>query len=124
MRIRNFFSLSNSFNFQTEVLYLYGVMLLVLDMHIPGIVRERILVSYHRYGTGKSYSDSNIEDICMLLRSTGFSNAPDAKRIPNYPDEYFRFEFDLWYIGVRSTHIRLFELFAGVLNWMKHSLKW
>lgn len=65
-------------------------MLLILDMHIPGIVRERILVSYHRYGTGKINSDSSIEDICMLLRSTGFSNAPDAKRVLNYPEEYFR----------------------------------
>lgn len=76
--------------FKTESLYLYGAMLLILDMHIPGIVRERILVSYHRYGTGKIHGDSSIEDICMLLRSTGFSNTPDAKRVPNYPDEYFR----------------------------------
>lgn len=65
-------------------------MLLIVDMHIPGIVRERILVSYHRYGTGKINSDSNIEDICMLLRSTGFNNASDAKRVTNYPEEYFR----------------------------------
>lgn len=70
---------------------MYGVMLLVLDMHIPGIVRERILVAYHRYGSGKIHGDSSIEDICMLLRSTGFTNAPDSKRIQNYPEEYFRF---------------------------------
>lgn len=76
--------------FQTEALYLYGVMLLVLDLHIPGIVRERLLVSYHRYSAEKTYSDSNIDDICTLLRSTAFSNSPDAKRTPNYPDEYFR----------------------------------
>lgn len=80
-------------HFQTEALYLYGAMLLILDMHIPGIVRERILVSYHRYGTGKINSDSSIEDICMLLRSTGFSNVPDAKRVSNYPEEYFRYVF-------------------------------
>lgn len=66
-------------------------MLLVLDMHIPGIVRERILVAYHRYGSGKIHGDSSIEDICMLLRSTGFTNASDSKRIQNYPEEYFRF---------------------------------
>lgn len=65
-------------------------MLLVLDLHIPGIVRERLLVSYHRYSAERSHGDSNIDDICMLLRSTGFSNASDAKRIANYPDEYFR----------------------------------
>lgn len=65
-------------------------MLLILDMHIPGIVRERILVSYHRYSVENSYSDCNIDDICLLLRSTGFSNASDSKKVPNYPDEYFR----------------------------------
>lgn len=66
-------------------------MLLVLDLHIPGIVRERLLVSYHRYSAEKTQSDSNIDDICMLLRSTGFSNSSDAKKVANYPDEYFRF---------------------------------
>lgn len=65
-------------------------MLLVLDLHIPGIVRERLLVAYHRYSAEKTHSDSNIDDICTLLRSTGFSNSTDAKRTPNYPDEYFR----------------------------------
>ena len=34
---------------QIEALYLYGVMLLVVDMRFDGIVRERILVSYQRY---------------------------------------------------------------------------
>lgn len=66
-------------------------MLLVLDLHIPGIVRERLLVSYHRYSAERSHGDSNIDDICMLLRSTGFSNSPDARRVANYPDEYFRY---------------------------------
>lgn len=65
-------------------------MLLILDLHIPGIVRERLLVSYHRYSAEKSAGDSNIDDICFLLRSTGFKNSPDGKRVPNYPDDYFR----------------------------------
>ena len=34
---------------QCESLYLYGVMLLVVDMKFEGEVRERMLVSYHRY---------------------------------------------------------------------------
>ena len=33
----------------TEALYLYGVMLLILDQRIEGLVRERMLVSYSRY---------------------------------------------------------------------------
>lgn len=71
-------------------MYLYGVMLLLLDLHIPGIVRERMLVSYHRYNAEKSAGDSNIDDVCLLLRSTGFKNTADAKTVPNYPEEYFR----------------------------------
>lgn len=34
---------------QCEALYLYGVMLLVIDQKIEGEVRERMLVSYYRY---------------------------------------------------------------------------
>ena len=34
---------------QSEALYLYGVMLLILDMKIEGPVRERMLVAYNRY---------------------------------------------------------------------------
>ncbi|PSN50014.1 WASH complex subunit 5 [Blattella germanica] len=70
-----------------EALYLYGVMLLVVDLHIEGVVRERILVSYYRYSAQRSSTESNIDDVCKLLRSTGFSS---AKRVPNYPEEYFK----------------------------------
>ena len=35
--------------FQCEALYLYGVILLVVDLKVEGSVRERMLVSYHRY---------------------------------------------------------------------------
>ena len=33
--------------------------------------------------------DSNIDDVCKLLRSTGFSTAPGSKRPLNYPESYF-----------------------------------
>lgn len=65
-------------------------MLIVVDLHIPGIIRERILVSYHRYSAQKSHGDSNIDDVCKLLRSTGFVNSSDVKRLQNYPEDYFR----------------------------------
>lgn len=42
-------SIGICFIFQCESLYLYGVMLLVIDMKFEGDVRERMLVSYHRY---------------------------------------------------------------------------
>nr|CAB3267669.1 WASH complex subunit strumpellin-like [Phallusia mammillata] len=74
-----------------EALFLYGVMLLLVDMKIDGLVRERMLVSYYRYsGAAKGAgSDSNIDDVCKLLRSTGFSSQPGAKRPQNYPEAYF-----------------------------------
>ncbi|XP_012862013.1 WASH complex subunit 5 [Echinops telfairi] len=72
-----------------EALYLYGVMLLVIDQKMEGEVRERMLVSYYRYSAARS-ADSNIDDICKLLRSTGYSSQPGAKRPPNYPESYFQ----------------------------------
>ncbi|KAM8966808.1 WASH complex subunit 5 [Pelodytes ibericus] len=72
-----------------EALYLYGVMLLVIDLKIEGEVRERMLVSYYRYSGARSSADSNMDDICKLLRSTGYSSQPGSKRPPNYPESYF-----------------------------------
>ncbi|KAL3869501.1 hypothetical protein ACJMK2_042174 [Sinanodonta woodiana] len=73
-----------------ESLFLYGVMLLVIDMRIDGMVRERMLVSYYRYSAQKAASgDSNVDDVCKLLRSTGYSSAPGAKRPLSYPESYF-----------------------------------
>ncbi|XP_058869714.1 WASH complex subunit 5 isoform X2 [Acipenser ruthenus] len=73
-----------------EALYLYGVMLLVVDQKMEGEVRERMLVSYYRYSAARSSADSNLDDICKLLRSTGYSSQPGAKRPPNYPESYFQ----------------------------------
>ncbi|XP_043544483.1 WASH complex subunit 5 [Chiloscyllium plagiosum] len=73
-----------------EALYLYGVMLLVIDLKIEGEVRERMLVSYYRYSAARSSSDSNLDDICKLLRSTGYSPVAGAKRPPSYPESYFQ----------------------------------
>ncbi|XP_072426885.1 WASH complex subunit 5 [Chiloscyllium punctatum] len=73
-----------------EALYLYGVMLLVIDLKIEGEVRERMLVSYYRYSAARSSSDSNLDDICKLLRSTGYSLVAGAKRPPSYPESYFQ----------------------------------
>lgn len=38
----------------------------------------------------RSSADSNMDDICKLLRSTGYSSQPGAKRPPNYPESYFQ----------------------------------
>uniref|UniRef100_A0A1E1XMR4 WASH complex subunit strumpellin n=1 Tax=Amblyomma sculptum TaxID=1581419 RepID=A0A1E1XMR4_AMBSC len=73
-----------------EALFLCGVILLIVDQKIEGIVRERMLVAYYRYSAQRTSDESNFDDVCKLLRSTGFSSAPGAKRPANYPDEYFR----------------------------------
>lgn len=74
--------------FQCEALYLYGVMLLVVDLYIPGEIRERLLVSFYRYSSKQQHRDSNFDDVCKLMSSTGFYNG--TKRPLNYPEVYFR----------------------------------
>eukprot|EP01113_Clastostelium_recurvatum_P044787 TRINITY_DN759_c0_g1_i3.p1 TRINITY_DN759_c0_g1~~TRINITY_DN759_c0_g1_i3.p1 ORF type:complete len:1198 (+),score=276.33 TRINITY_DN759_c0_g1_i3:52-3645(+) len=89
-----------------ESLYLYGVMLILLDSRIEGIVRERMLISYLRY---KGQTElPHIDDVCMLCRSTGHSGLPGTSNAgasssasssssssdkkgakDKYPDDYF-----------------------------------
>ena len=73
----------------SESLFLYGVMLLIIDINIEGSTRERLLVAYYRYSAAKTSIDSNVDDVCKLLRSTGFSTKPGMKRPPQYPEGYF-----------------------------------
>ncbi|KAK4872669.1 hypothetical protein RN001_014698 [Aquatica leii] len=70
-----------------EALYLYGVMLLIVDAHIEGIIRERLLISYYRYTPQRRDTQSHIDEVCKLLRDTGNSS---AKRPSNYPEDYFK----------------------------------
>ncbi|XP_043273140.1 WASH complex subunit 5 [Venturia canescens] len=71
-----------------EAVYLYGVMLLLVDHQFEGQVRERLLVSYNRYNAQRS-SATKVEHVCRLLRSTGFSKT-SQKRPTNYPENYFQ----------------------------------
>lgn len=109
---------------QCESLYLYGVILLVVDLHIPGDVRERLLIAYYRYSGGDatpSGDDSNIHDVCLLLRSTGFiqpvqnhSVLPVNKTVavPNYPESYFaRFRFDTNFIDLVLARLRCDDIY-------------
>ena len=67
-----------------EALYLYGVMLLLLDRRIEGSTREKIIISHHRYkGVGALH---NFDEVVKLCRSTGYT---PAKRPPNYPEDFF-----------------------------------
>ena len=80
-----FFSVS-----QSEGLYLYGVMLLITDQKIEGLVRERMLVAFHRYSAQQTNVDTNIDDVCKLLRSTGYQQTPVVRRPAKYPEDFFR----------------------------------
>lgn len=91
-----------------EALFLYGIMLLVVDMKIDGVVRERLLVSYYRYsGAAKEAgSDSNIDDVCKLLRSTGFSATTGSKRPVAYPENYFsRVEVNTTFVSMVTERL-------------------
>uniref|UniRef100_A0A8C4QPA4 WASH complex subunit 5 n=1 Tax=Eptatretus burgeri TaxID=7764 RepID=A0A8C4QPA4_EPTBU len=66
-------------------------MLLVIDQRMEGDVRERMLVSYYRYSGARSSADSNVDDVCKLLRSTEYSaGLGPNKRPPGYPETYFQ----------------------------------
>lgn len=99
-----------------EALFLYGVMLIIIDTKIEGVVRERILVSYYRYSAQKAAAgDSNIDDVCKLLRSTGFSNAPGAKRPPNYPESYFnRVHINSEYVNMVIGRLRSDDIYNQI----------
>ena len=79
----------------TEAIHLYGVMLLLLEMRIPGWTRERMIVAYFRYVGSDVISDFN--GVCKLCRSTGYINGvTTSKNMPkNYPENFFnRFKID------------------------------
>lgn len=78
------------FLLQCEALYLYGIMLLVTDIHIDGPIRERMLVSYYRYSVQRTHSNSKLDEVCQLLRSTGFLKSQPGKKPQHYPEEYFK----------------------------------
>uniref|UniRef100_A0A3Q1CRV9 WASH complex subunit 5 n=1 Tax=Amphiprion ocellaris TaxID=80972 RepID=A0A3Q1CRV9_AMPOC len=100
-----------------EALYLYGVMLLVIDHKIEGEVRERMLVSYYRYSAARSSADSNLDDICKLLRSTGYSSQPGAKRPANYPESYFqRVPISATFISMVIGRLRSDDIYNQVIS--------
>lgn len=61
-------------------------MLLLIDFHIDGLVRERILTSFYRYSAIYHHSEAHVDDVCKLFRSTGNNK---VKKAANYPVDYF-----------------------------------
>lgn len=62
-------------------------MLLMVDTYFEGIIRERILVSYYRYTPQRRDTQSCIDEVCKLLRDTGYNT---SKKPNNYPEDYFK----------------------------------
>ena len=76
-----------------EALYLFGVMLLLLERHFPGPVRERMVVAFYRHSEGGSgVALDRLDDVLALCRSTGFvaSGSGASGAAPRgYPESYF-----------------------------------
>ncbi|XP_071514464.1 WASH complex subunit 5 isoform X1 [Panulirus ornatus] len=113
--LENIFTNEDGKQLMCEALYLYGVMLLVVDTLFTGVVRERIIVAHHRYAGQKASSDINVDDVCKLLRSTGFSSLPGSRRPPSYPEDYFRrVELPSNYLSLVLGHLRSDDIYHQV----------
>ncbi|CAG9761136.1 unnamed protein product [Ceutorhynchus assimilis] len=88
----------------SEALFLYGLMLLMVDTYIDGPVRERLLVSYNRYTPQRRDTQSCFDEVCKLLMDTGFNT---AKKPQNYPEDYFK------RVSINPTYV---ELVIGCLR--------
>ncbi len=72
----------------SEGLYLYGVMLLLLEEKIPGYVREKMMIAEYRSHGGQAALD-NFEEVCKLCRNTGYIPGENGKKPKNHPVAYF-----------------------------------
>lgn len=71
----------------SEAIYLYGVMLLLLEEKIPGAIREKIMIAVYRYNGDGSLV--NIDEVCKLCRSTGYVPGPEGRKPKNHPAAFF-----------------------------------
>ncbi|ODN03655.1 WASH complex subunit strumpellin, partial [Orchesella cincta] len=96
----------------TEALYLYGVMLLLIDFHIDGIVRERMLTSFYRYSAIYHHSEAHVDDVCKLFRSTGYTK---QKKASTYPVDYFgRVSLDNLYVQMTIGALRSEDIYNQI----------
>ncbi len=94
-----------------ESVYLYGLMLLIGDTKFESGIRERLLIGYIRYSAQKSYMESNIDDVCKLLRSTGYSVG--KPKPANYPEAYFsRFKLNQNIVNQIIGRLRTDDLYT------------
>ncbi|KAL0220768.1 hypothetical protein RCL1_000622 [Eukaryota sp. TZLM3-RCL] len=107
----------------SEGITMFATILLLLDMHLPGIIRERLVISYYRYKGAAELP--HFDDVTKLCRQTGF--IPDyadkygfltvcpiskGKRVKNYPEELFsRFRFDCEIISMLLGRLRSDDIY-------------
>ena len=70
-----------------ESIFSYGVMLILVDRLIPGLIREKMIISYYRY-KGQS-TIQNFESLVQIFKSTGYSSRSEEGRPKKYPMDYF-----------------------------------
>ncbi len=72
----------------------------------------------HLLSAARSSADSNLDDICKLLRSTGYSSHPGAKRPPNYPESYFqRVPISPTFISMVIGRLRSDDIYNQARQW-------
>lgn len=70
----------------SEVLYLWGIILITLEEKIPGYIREKMLIALYRLNGEVGLE--NFDSVCKLCRNSGFIPGPDGKRPKNHPDAF------------------------------------
>ena len=91
-----------------EMIYLYGEMLLFLELYIPGYARERIMMANFRYFGDRNLT--NIEEVCKLCRSTGYIKG--GKKPNKYPESFFaRFPVDSEFLRLIIGRLQTDDLY-------------
>ena len=75
-------------NYQTVLLHLVMVLVIQRPKKPEYTFNEGNIHSF--FSASTAAIDSYMDDVCKLLRSTGYSNQPGSKRPPKYPEEYFK----------------------------------
>ncbi|XP_066254336.1 WASH complex subunit 5 isoform X1 [Euwallacea similis] len=95
-----------------ESLFLYGLMLIAIDAHIDGIIRERLLISYNRYTPQRRDTESSFDEVCKLLMDTGLNT---SKKPQNYPEDYFkRVSINSNYIDMVIGRLRSDDIYSQI----------
>ena len=96
-----------------EALFLYGLMLTLIDNRIEGPVRERMLICYYRY---KGSSDTH-SAVCNLCRATGYLPT-SQKRPPKYPEDYFaRLPPPMHVVKMVVSRLRSDDIYKQMQEW-------